>query len=78
MASDPGPMHGGEMIDPAPHRPSRRRLILTAAAGVVVVSALAVAGMVPRWRAAREARDDRERLANEPAHVQVERPARPA
>ena len=68
--------HGDDAIDPARHRPSRRGLIVTAAAAVAALSTLVLVGMAPRLRAATELRDDRERAAAEPAHVQVGRPMR--
>ncbi len=67
-----------DALDPAAHRPSRRRLIVTAAVAITVVSVLAIIGMVPRLRAATEARSDRERAASEPARIQVEKPTRQA
>src|SRR5882757_11048575 len=70
--------HGEQTIDPAPFRPSRRKLITTVAVAITVLSTLAVLGMVPRLRSAKEARDDRERMANQAARVQVEKPTRAA
>ncbi|HEY3804259.1 MAG TPA: efflux RND transporter periplasmic adaptor subunit [Kofleriaceae bacterium] len=63
-------------IDPRPYRPGRRRLVVTGAAGVLVLSTLVIAGVVPRLRAAAEVAGDRERLAAEPAHVRVAAPHR--
>ncbi|HEY4239522.1 MAG TPA: efflux RND transporter periplasmic adaptor subunit [Kofleriaceae bacterium] len=65
-------------IDPRPFRPTKRRMILTIAGVLLVLSVLVIAGVIPRLRAAAEVRDDHERLAHEPAKVQVEHPARPA
>lgn len=70
--------HGEHTIDPAPYRPSRRKLITTVAVAIVVLSTLVVLGMVPRLRSAKEARDDRDRMANTAARVPVEKPTRAA
>jgi RND family efflux transporter MFP subunit len=68
--------HGEQTIDPTPFRPSRRKLITTVAVAIVVLSTLVVLGMVPRLNSAKEARDDRERMAATSAHVLVEKPTR--
>ncbi|HET9627767.1 MAG TPA: efflux RND transporter periplasmic adaptor subunit [Kofleriaceae bacterium] len=68
--------HGEPTIDPAPYRPSRRKLITTVAVAIAVLSTLVVLGMVPRLRSAKEARDDRARLAQQAARVFVEKPVR--
>jgi membrane fusion protein (multidrug efflux system) len=75
-SSEHGHGHGEQTIDPAPYRPSRRKLISTVAVAIVVLSMLVVAGMVPRLRSAKEARDDRERMGNTAARIPVEKPTR--
>src|SRR5580704_11438897 len=61
-------------IDPALHRPNRRRLVMTGAVAAIAVSTLVIAGVVPRIRRATEGEHDRERAASEPAHVEVALP----
>ncbi|HEX4453504.1 MAG TPA: efflux RND transporter periplasmic adaptor subunit [Kofleriaceae bacterium] len=63
-------------IDPALHRPNRRRLVLTGAVAAIAVSTLVIAGVVPRIRGAAEVENDRERAASEPAHIEVALPHR--
>ena len=75
-SSEHGHGHGEQTIDPAPYRPSRRKLITTVAVGIVVLSSLVVLGMVPRLRSAKEARDDRARMDSTAARVPVEKPTR--
>lgn len=75
-SSEHGHGHGEQTIDPAPYRPSRRKLISTFAVGVVVLSSLVVLGMVPRLRSAKEAQSDRERMDHTAARVPVEKPTR--
>ena len=65
-------------IDPALHRPNRRRLVMTAAIAAIAVSTLVIAGVVPRIRRDTEVETDRERAASEPAHVEVALPHRQA
>jgi RND family efflux transporter MFP subunit len=65
-------------IDPRAYRPSKRRMILTIAGALIVLSVLVIAGVIPRLRAAAEVRDDSARMAGTPAKVLVEHPTRPA
>jgi membrane fusion protein, multidrug efflux system len=66
---------GNDVVE---HHPSRRSLVLTGLVAAIILSTLAVSGAIPRLRAAAEVASDRERAANEPAHVEVTRPHRQA
>lgn len=67
-----------EVIDPARHRPTKRRLVVTTAVALIAISTLVVVGVVPRLRAATELKEDRARAANEPAKVAIAKAARQA
>lgn len=77
MASDPqlpSTHEGDEGFDPAPHRPTSKRLAMTAVVGAVVLGVLLVVGIVPRLEARATARDDAARAATTLATVAVEKP----
>jgi len=63
-----------EGFDPAPHRPSPKKLFFTAIGGGVVLAVLVVAGVVPRLHARQTAHEDAAREQSELAVVTVEKP----
>lgn len=77
MASDPqlpAAHEGDEGFDPAPHRPTSRRLVGTAIVGAALLGGLLVVGIIPRLEARATARDDAAREGATLATVAVEKP----
>ncbi len=76
-ASDASAGHGeGEIFDPAGHRPTSRGLFWVAAAFVLVLGALLVAGIVPRLHHQSTLEADERRAASDVSHLRVARAAR--
>jgi RND family efflux transporter MFP subunit len=67
--------HIEEGFDPAPHRPSSKRLFFTAFGGIALLAILVVVGVVPRVRALQTEHEDAARDNSELASVVVEKPA---